>query len=81
MKWFQVNLELMVAHMAMAAQNEREQNHNDDPEVAKTRWQRMKRGTIIGGAAATGGVLLFITGGKCDRLVVSICVIFIMLRL
>jgi hypothetical protein len=74
MKWFQVNLELMVAHMAMAA-------HNDDPEVAKTRWQRMKRGTIIGGAAATGGVLLFITGGKCDRLVVSICVIFIMLRL
>ena len=47
--------------MAMAAQKERE--HNDDAEVAKSRWQRIKRGTIIGGAAATGGALLFITGG------------------
>ncbi|KAG0604976.1 hypothetical protein M758_9G023400 [Ceratodon purpureus] len=58
-----VNLELMVAHIAMASQKEREQTHNDDEEVAKSRWQRLKRGSIIGGAAATGGVLLFITGG------------------
>jgi hypothetical protein len=68
MKWFQVNLELMVAHMAMAAQKEREQSHHDDEEVAKSRWQRLKRGSLIGGAAVTGGLLLAITGGKCDRI-------------
>lgn len=69
MNWFQVNLELMVAHMAMAALKEREQTHDDDEEVAKSRWQRLKRGSLIGGAAATGGALLFITGGRRDQLV------------
>lgn len=56
----------MVAHTAMDAQKKREQTHNDDEEVAKSRWQRLKRGSLIGGAAVTGGVLLAITGGKCD---------------
>lgn len=63
-KWSKVvSLELMVAHTAMDAHKKREQTHNDDEEVAKSRWQRLKRGSLIGGAAVTGGVLLAITGG------------------
>jgi len=63
-EWSKVaGLELMVAHMAMAAQKEREQNHHDDESATKSRWRKIKRGSLIGGSAVTAGVLLAITGG------------------
>jgi hypothetical protein len=46
----------------MAAAKEQEQEReNASP---KTKWEKWKRGGIIGAAALTGGALLAITGGR-----------------
>lgn len=59
-------MELMVAYMAMEAEKVREEeraaSHTDD-EHKTTKWQKWKRGGIIGAAAVTGGALLALTGG------------------
>ena len=74
--WIQAGLELMVAHMAMAAQKEREQNHHDDESATKSRWRKIKRGSLIGGSAVTAGVLLAITGGIATFIVLSVSLAF-----
>ena len=52
----------MVACSAMAAAKEQEQEQeNASP---KSKWEKWKRGGIIGAAALTGGALLAITGGR-----------------
>nr|CAB3502254.1 unnamed protein product [Digitaria exilis] len=61
-KWIKVEaIEVMVACSAMAAAKEQEQEReNASP---KSKWEKWKRGGIIGAAALTGGALLAITGG------------------
>nr|CAB3497302.1 unnamed protein product [Digitaria exilis] len=61
-KWIKMEaIEVMVACSAMAAAKEQEQEReNSSP---KSKWEKWKRGGIIGAAALTGGALLAITGG------------------
>ncbi|XP_062209595.1 uncharacterized protein LOC133911386 [Phragmites australis] len=61
-KWIKMEaMEVMVACSAMAAAKEQEQKReNASP---KSKWEKWKRGGIIGAAALTGGALLAITGG------------------
>ncbi|OQU93398.1 transmembrane and coiled-coil domain-containing protein 4 [Sorghum bicolor] len=61
-KWIKMEaMEVMVACSAMAAAKEQEQEReNASP---KSKWEKWKRGGIIGAAALTGGALLAITGG------------------
>ncbi|OEL16108.1 Transmembrane and coiled-coil domain-containing protein 4 [Dichanthelium oligosanthes] len=61
-KWIKMEaIEVMVACSAMAAAKEQEQGReNASP---KSKWEKWKRGGIIGAAALTGGALLAITGG------------------
>lgn len=61
-KWIKMEaIEVMVACSAMAAAKEQEQSgENASP---KSKWEKWKRGGIIGAAALTGGALLAITGG------------------
>ncbi|KAK3148598.1 hypothetical protein QOZ80_3BG0296980 [Eleusine coracana subsp. coracana] len=61
-KWIKMEaIEVMVACSAMAAAKEQEQEQeNASP---KSKWEKWKRGGIIGAAALTGGALLAITGG------------------
>lgn len=59
---FQAGMEIMVAYMALDAQ-ERAQRQADDDEAVRRKWQNLKRGGVIGAAAVTGGTLLAITGG------------------
>lgn len=44
-----------------AAKELKESQENESP---KTKWQKLKKGGIIGAAALTGGALLAITGGR-----------------
>ncbi|CAM6015915.1 unnamed protein product [Sphagnum balticum] len=55
-------MEIMVAYMALDAQ-ERAQRQADDDEAVRRKWRNLKRGGVIGAAAVTGGTLLAITGG------------------
>lgn len=61
-KWIKMEaIEVMVAFSAMAAAKEQEQEQeNASP---KSKWEKWKRGGIIGAAALTAGALLAITGG------------------
>ncbi|KAL6224528.1 hypothetical protein ACLB2K_003383 [Fragaria x ananassa] len=61
-KWIQMEaIETMVACSAMALlKNEEEKEETKSP---KSKWSKWKRGSIVGAAAVTGGVLLTITGG------------------
>ncbi|KAL3687901.1 hypothetical protein R1sor_014210 [Riccia sorocarpa] len=60
-------MELMVAYMAMEAEKEKEAKadavHVHEDEAKESKWQKWKRGGIIGAAAVTGGALLALTGG------------------
>jgi len=55
-------MEVMVACSAMAAAKEQEQEREN--ASLKSKWEKWKRGGIIGAAALTGGALLAITGGR-----------------
>lgn len=44
-----------------AAKELKESQGNESP---KTKWQKWRKGGIIGAAALTGGALLAITGGR-----------------
>lgn len=55
-------IEVMVACSAMAAAKEQEQER--ESASPKSKWEKWKRGGIIGAAALTGGALLAITGGR-----------------
>ncbi|XP_078160977.1 transmembrane and coiled-coil domain-containing protein STS1-like isoform X3 [Carex rostrata] len=61
-KWVKMEaIEIIVASSAMAAAKElKESQGNESP---KTKWQKWRKGGIIGAAALTGGALLAITGG------------------
>jgi hypothetical protein len=62
-KWIKVEaIETMVACSAMALFKEAESN-KDKNQSPKNKWEKWKRGGIIGAAALTGGTLLAITGG------------------
>ncbi len=63
---FQAGMEIMVAYMALDAQ-ERAQTQADDNEAVRRKWRNLKRGGVIGAAAVTGGTLLAITGGTQCR--------------
>lgn len=54
----------MVACSAMAAAKEQEQER--ETSSPKSKWEKWKRGGIIGAAALTGGALLAITGGRTE---------------
>lgn len=56
-------MEVMVACSAMAAAKEQEQEQRENASP-KSKWEKWKRGGIIGAAALTGGALLAITGGR-----------------
>lgn len=56
----------MVACSAMAAAKEQEQS--GETASPKSKWEKWKRGGIIGAAALTGGALLAITGGRRSNL-------------
>ncbi|KAG2555303.1 hypothetical protein PVAP13_9KG560800 [Panicum virgatum] len=61
-KWIKMEaIEVMVACSAMAAAKEQEQAQ--ESASPKSKWEKWKRGGIIGAAALTGGALLAITGG------------------
>ncbi|CAL4920373.1 unnamed protein product [Urochloa decumbens] len=61
-KWIKMEaIEVMVACSAMAAAKEQEQER--ESASPKSKWEKWKRGGIIGAAALTGGALLAITGG------------------
>lgn len=61
-KWIKMEaIEVMVACSAMAAAKEQEQSQ--ESASPKSKWEKWKRGGIIGAAALTGGALLAITGG------------------
>uniref|UniRef100_A0A0D9VNK1 DUF726 domain-containing protein n=1 Tax=Leersia perrieri TaxID=77586 RepID=A0A0D9VNK1_9ORYZ len=61
-KWVKMEaIEVMVACSAMAAAKEQEQSQ--ESASPKSKWEKWKRGGIIGAAALTGGALLAITGG------------------
>ncbi|CAL4928648.1 unnamed protein product [Urochloa decumbens] len=61
-KWIKMEaIEVMVACSAMAAAKEQEQER--ETASPKSKWEKWKRGGIIGAAALTGGALLAITGG------------------
>ncbi|KAG9142624.1 hypothetical protein Leryth_020645 [Lithospermum erythrorhizon] len=61
-KWIKVEaIETMVASSAMALLKEEEAKENDPS--SKGKWDKWKRGGIIGAAALTGGTLMAITGG------------------
>ncbi|KAJ3690307.1 hypothetical protein LUZ61_019471 [Rhynchospora tenuis] len=61
-KWVKMEaIEIIVACSAMAAAKElKESQGNESP---RSKWEKLKRGGIIGAAALTGGALLAITGG------------------
>lgn len=50
----------MVACSAMAAAKEEDKSQSTSP---RSRWQKWRRGGIIGAAALTGGTLMAISGG------------------
>ncbi|KAK3150253.1 hypothetical protein QOZ80_3AG0230870 [Eleusine coracana subsp. coracana] len=61
-KWIKMEaIEVIVACSAMAAAKEQEQEQEN--ALPKSKWEKWKRGGIIGAAALTGGALLAITGG------------------
>ncbi|KAG8073125.1 hypothetical protein GUJ93_ZPchr0006g42744 [Zizania palustris] len=61
-KWVKMEtIEVMVACSAMAAA--KEQAQAQEKASPKSKWEKWKRGGIIGAAALTGGALLAITGG------------------
>ncbi|PKA46499.1 hypothetical protein AXF42_Ash012632 [Apostasia shenzhenica] len=65
--WLDVNwkkveaMEIMVVFSAMAATKEQQQSQESGS--GKKKWDKWRRGGIIGAAALTGGALLAITGG------------------
>ncbi|XP_048335112.2 uncharacterized protein LOC107424393 isoform X2 [Ziziphus jujuba] len=62
-KWIKMEaIETMVACSAMAIAKGEESNEEESKSSGK-KWDKWKRGGIIGAAAITGGALLAITGG------------------
>lgn len=65
----QTELEVVVAHAALAAETARremlEKQKEEDAESEKNRksWAKWKRNMYVGGAAVAGGALLAVTGG------------------
>ncbi|KAM3408979.1 hypothetical protein ACQJBY_001793 [Aegilops geniculata] len=61
-KWIKMEaIEIMVACSAMAAAKEEEKSR--ESTSPRSRWQKWRRGGIIGAAALTGGTLMAISGG------------------
>ncbi|KAF6983733.1 hypothetical protein CFC21_001858 [Triticum aestivum] len=61
-KWIKMEaVEIMVACSAMAAAKEEEKLR--ESTSPRSRWQKWRRGGIIGAAALTGGTLMAISGG------------------
>ncbi|XP_044959283.1 transmembrane and coiled-coil domain-containing protein 4-like [Hordeum vulgare subsp. vulgare] len=61
-KWIKMEaVEIMVACSAMAAAKEEEKSRQSTSP--RSRWQKWRRGGIIGAAALTGGTLMAISGG------------------
>ncbi|KAF6989400.1 hypothetical protein CFC21_006738 [Triticum aestivum] len=61
-KWIKMEaIEIMVACSAMAAAKEDEKSR--ESTSPRSRWQKWRRGGIIGAAALTGGTLMAISGG------------------
>uniref|UniRef100_A0A7N0ZTS2 Transmembrane and coiled-coil domain-containing protein 4 n=1 Tax=Kalanchoe fedtschenkoi TaxID=63787 RepID=A0A7N0ZTS2_KALFE len=63
LKWIQMEaIETIVASSAMALKKEQEAKE-EESQTPKSKWDKWKRGGIIGAAAITGGTLMAITGG------------------
>jgi hypothetical protein len=56
-----------------AAKELKESQENESP---KSKWDKFKKGGIIGAAALTGGALLAITGGRSSTVAFYVLTLF-----